>query len=179
VNTFGAWQEHDVEQHNAKVARMKTAKAHNLEAGVGEVELMSDKRGTIPDNEIKQALVSSPESKGSSARPARPSFTIRPTTDEERLNKTERLFLHYLRAQTNAPVGIQSLTFKLGDDCRYTPDFHVPWMPADGFTCYEVKGFWRDDARVKIKVAARMFPWAKFIAVQRIKGQWKFEEIKP
>lgn len=105
-------------------------------------------------------------------------FEIRPTTDEAKLNKTERAFLAYLRSFPDSVVGIQNITLKLGDDCRYTPDF---WEVGSGatFTFFEVKGFWRDDARVKIKVAARLFPWAKFVAVQRNKTCWDFETIKP
>jgi hypothetical protein len=36
---------------------------------------------------------------------------------------------------------------------------------------HEVKGFWRDDALVKIKVAAAMHPY-RFIAVQWKSGTW-------
>jgi hypothetical protein len=99
------------------------------------------------------------------------------STDEAKLNKTEREFLAYLRSCTPLWIGIQNVTLKLADDCRYTCDFLAMW--EEGLEFFEVKGFWRDDARVKIKVAARMFPWARFTAVQRVKGAWKFEEINP
>lgn len=105
---------------------------------------------------------------------------VRPalSTDEEKLNKTERAFLAWLRGPGNWYwIGVQNVTLKLADDCRYTPDFCA--LKSGPVTFFEVKGFWRDDARVKIKVAARMFVWAKFIAVQRVKGEWRFEEIKP
>ena len=79
----------------------------------------------------------------------------------------------------------ESVRLVLGHRCTYTPDFFV--VMSDGSVeFHEVKGFWRDDARVKIKVAARKFFWAKFIAVQkRPKKEWneyglfKIEEIKP
>jgi len=218
MNVFGGWKAHDVEQHNAKVAKMKTAKRHNIEAGVGEVELKQplDSSPEIKGKEALDDTLSEEQVKGfgagggvesrhatsadenagaylgkarrearipsrSSARPARPSFQIRPTTDEAKLNKTERAFLAWLRgSRPDEPVvGIQNIALKLGDDCRYTPDFWSIRSLEEGMTFWEVKGFWRDDARVKIKVAARQFPWAKFVAVQRIKGLWKFEEIKP
>lgn len=99
------------------------------------------------------------------------------STDEEKLNKTERAFLAWLRASHTQWIGIQAITLKLGHDCRYTPDFAS--TDLYGLVFWEVKGFWRDDARVKIKVAARMYPWARFSAVQRVKGAWKFETIKP
>lgn len=101
------------------------------------------------------------------------------STDESKLNKTEWLFLLWMRQQPAvAWIGVQNITLKLADDCRYTPDF--AWVNLIGkFEFIEVKGFWRDDARVKIKVAARMFPWAKFKAVKRVKNEWNFEEINP
>jgi hypothetical protein len=45
---------------------------------------------------------------------------------------------------------------------------------------HEVKGFWTDDARVKIKVAADLYPF-RFIAAQALPkkqgGGWKIEEF--
>ena len=118
-----------------------------------------------------------------SVKPGMPGPSIEPprplcaSTDEAKLNKTERAFLSYLRLRQTANISIQAITLKLADDCRYTPDF---FSVEGGLpTFWEVKGFWRDDARVKIKVAARLFLWAHFVAVQRIKGEWKYEEIKP
>lgn len=100
------------------------------------------------------------------------------STDEKKLNKTEKRFLDWLwqRALPGQYIGVQSITLKLADDCRYTPDF-VTIFQGD-IRAYEVKGFWRDDAKVKIKVAARMFPM-RFVVVQWIKGQWQFSEVKP
>ena len=54
-------------------------------------------------------------------------------------------------------------------------------MRSDGtMEMHEVKGFWQDDARVKIKVAADMYP-LKFIAVKRRSkkngGGWSIEEF--
>ena len=117
---------------------------------------------------------------GESAAPrtiARPPIS----TDEQGLNKTERAFYEWLKCQGFLWIGVQNMTIKLAFDTRYTPDF-VSYDGMEGparVTFWEVKGHWEDDARVKIKVAARMFPWARFTAVQRIKGEWKFEEIKP
>jgi hypothetical protein len=54
-------------------------------------------------------------------------------------------------------------------------------MLTDGsLECHEVKGFWQDDARVKVKVAAEQFPlW--FVAVtarpKRDGGGWNVEEF--
>jgi hypothetical protein len=54
---------------------------------------------------------------------------------------------------------------RLADKTFYSPDFAV-LTKADGtLEMHEVKGFWQDDARVKIKVAASIYPF-KFIAVK-------------
>lgn len=57
------------------------------------------------------------------------------------------------------------LNLSPGQACTYTPDFMV--VRLDGtLEFHETKGFWRDDALVKIKVAADKFPFV-FVAVQR------------
>lgn len=104
-------------------------------------------------------------------------FAIAPTTEEDKLNKTERAWLEVLRNRNYDELGVQCITLKLGDDCRYTPDFHT--IAGGIFIFWEVKGFMRDDALVKIKAAARRFRWARFIKVERIKGEWVETKIKP
>jgi hypothetical protein len=59
----------------------------------------------------------------------------------------------------------EGIKLRLADNTFYTPDFAV--MAADGvMECHEVKGFWRDDARAKIKIAASLYPF-RFLAVTR------------
>lgn len=57
----------------------------------------------------------------------------------------------------------------------YRPDFLVLTNDNE-LIIYETKGFMRDDANVKIKVAANLYPF-RFILVQKIKGQWIETEI--
>ena len=67
----------------------------------------------------------------------------------------------------------EALRFRLADNTGYTPDFIV--LRSDGvIEAHEVKGFWVDDARVKIKVAAEMYPFI-FRALQFKKGKWTEE----
>ena len=70
----------------------------------------------------------------------------------------------------------EGITLRLADRTTYTPDFVV--MLANGeLEMHEVKGFWTDDAKVKIKVAAEKFPF-RFVAVRMVKenpeqiGEW-------
>ena len=72
----------------------------------------------------------------------------------------------------------ERVTLKLAPDTRYTPDFLVIG-PAGDVQFHEVKGFMRDDARVKLKVAADRFPWFRFHLVTRTGGAWQVEEIEP
>ena len=86
-----------------------------------------------------------------------------------RMNATEaeyeRLFLG------GKPHGFEEITLRLGDDCRLTVDF---WVLGDDnvLEFHEVKGFWRDDAKVKLRVAAERYPHFRFKAFRREKGIW-------
>ena len=68
-------------------------------------------------------------------------------------------------------------TLKLANGCRYTPDFKV--IDREGHIWFiETKGFWQEDARVKIKVAAEQFWEYRFLAAQWKKSTgWTFEEF--
>lgn len=69
----------------------------------------------------------------------------------------------------------EGVKLRLADKTFYTPDFCV--MLADGtLEMHEVKGFWEDDARVKIKVAAAMYPY-RFFGIQKDKSGWKVESF--
>ena len=95
------------------------------------------------------------------------------------LNKTERAFLGHLKRQDcGARVYSQAITLKLANGVRYTPDFIVvdEWR----LTAYEVKGFMRDDAAVKLKVAATAYPWISFHLVTKRKGGgWDIQAVLP
>ena len=97
------------------------------------------------------------------------------------MNKTEAAYdAHLAELQHAGQIKwrkFEGLKLRLADNTFYTPDFAV--MAADGvIECHEVKGFWQDDARAKIKVAADLYPF-RFIAVKaRAKkegGGWKVE----
>lgn len=84
------------------------------------------------------------------------------------MNKTEQAYADHLdRLRSAGDVlwfRFEGLKFRLADNTFYTPDFAV--MRSDGqLEAHEVKGFWTDDARVKIKVAAEQYPLT-FLAVK-------------
>lgn len=98
------------------------------------------------------------------------------------MNKTEAAYATTLEASRNAQeivwYAFEGVTLKLADGCRYTPDFAV--LRADGvMEMHEVKGYWTDDARVKVKVAADKFPFVFKAVYKQPKngGGWKVEEF--
>lgn len=98
-----------------------------------------------------------------------------------RMNSTEEKYGRLLEElkQRGEVVwyAFESVKLRLADNTYYIPDFAV--MAADGvLEIHEVKGFWEDDARVKIKVAAEMYPFRFFAAKPRPKkagGGWDRE----
>ncbi len=73
-------------------------------------------------------------------------------------------------------IWYQPFGIKLADKCYYHPDFMI--QLADGtLEIHETKGFMRDDASVKIKTAARLFPCYIFRLVKWEKKQWVITEI--
>jgi len=88
------------------------------------------------------------------------------------MNKTEEAYNVHLRYRLMAGellwMRFEGLKLRLADNTFYTPDFAV--MSADGvMECHEVKGFWRDDAKVKVKVAAEQYPFRFFIVKAKTK----------
>lgn len=91
------------------------------------------------------------------------------------MNKTEAAYAQHLHAlQLAGKVRswcFESITLRLADATRYTPDFLVE-LSDRTLENHEVKGSWRDDARGKFKVAAELFPMFRFVAVKRSNRRW-------
>lgn len=86
-----------------------------------------------------------------------------------KMNNTEKAYDRHLALRLQAGEIIwycfEGIKFRLADKTFYTPDF--PVLTASGLMeIHEVKGYWTDDARVKIKVAAEMYPF-RFLAVKK------------
>ena len=97
------------------------------------------------------------------------------------MNKTEAAYEAHLdlRLRTGelAWYKFEGIKLRLADNTFYTPDFAV--MQSDGqIELHEVKGFWADDARAKIKIAADMYPFRFVAAKPKAKkngGGWDIE----
>lgn len=113
----------------------------------------------------------------------------------ERMNKAERAYESHLLSLIAAgevrAQRFEAVKLRLGWNLHFTPDFRV--VLADGAVeFHEVKAQRRrksgtvgahceEDARVKIKVAAEMFPeWTfRLVSFNRQRGAWEFETIRP
>lgn len=99
------------------------------------------------------------------------------------MNKTEQAYADLLKLLQHAGevawFKFEGIKLRLADNTFYSPDFAV--MLASGeMEMHEVKGFWQDDARAKIKIAADLYPF-RFIAVtvraKKDGGGWNIEEF--
>lgn len=99
------------------------------------------------------------------------------------MNKTEAAYAQHLELRRAAGevawFKFEGMKLRLADNTFYSPDFAV--MLASGqLEQHEVKGFWQDDARAKIKIAADMYPF-RFIAIKalpkKLGGGWATEEF--
>jgi len=102
---------------------------------------------------------------------------VRPKTG---MNKTEAAYEGHLALRKAAGevqwFAFEAVKLRLADKTFYTPDF-VVMLADDVIELHEVKGYWEDDARVKIKVAASLYPF-QFRAIKAGKGgQWSVEDF--
>jgi hypothetical protein len=119
-----------------------------------------------------------------------PKLTLRPRASVMAVGRTGRGAMNKTEARYASEVldvrkGLgevadywyESVKLRLADGSWFTVDFFV--MLADGrLEAHEVKGFWREAARVRIKVAAECYPFLFFSASRRKAkdgGGWKIE----
>ena len=99
------------------------------------------------------------------------------------MNKTESEYDSMLAMQLKAGFikwyCFEGMKFRLADKTFYNPDFII-MNDQNQIEVHEVKGFWRDDARVKIKVAAEMYPFIFKAIKKKTKkggGGWEVEDF--
>ena len=86
------------------------------------------------------------------------------------MNKLEAAYAQRLDLERLAGMwqwwGYEPIKLRLAGGAWYTPDFGL--IDTGGhFVIHETKGFWREAARVRIKVAAELYPFFRFVAVTR------------
>jgi hypothetical protein len=101
----------------------------------------------------------------------------RPTPGK--MNKLESQYADYLQQKKNAGIirdyRFEAMKFRLADRTFFTPDFMVTYPDVIEF--HETKGYFEEDAKIKIKVVAALFPEFSFIAVYWKKKEWVYEEF--
>ena len=107
---------------------------------------------------------------------------VRATVAKHAMNQTESRYAEYLTLQQRVGTILawhwEPIKLKLGTNWKttYTPDFFVITPDLLG-EFHEVKGFMMDDAAVKIKVAAKQYPWFTFRLARWMKKAWVIDEV--
>lgn len=100
------------------------------------------------------------------------------------MNKTESAYANHLELLKRAGEIIwykfEGVKLRLADNTFYSPDFAVMTKDCE-MQMHEVKGakgIFTDDAKVKVKVAADMYPFRFVVAYPKPKkAGWEFEEF--
>lgn len=97
------------------------------------------------------------------------------------MNKLERAFWERLGAAQKAnhfeTIWREPITLRLAGRTTYKPDFMTLSIFNNQLAFWETKGFMRDDAAVKLKVAAAQFPCFRWVLVQRDRRKWRCIEV--
>ncbi len=99
---------------------------------------------------------------------------------DSRMNKTEAEYARMLDDGKTAGTILwwrfEAIKIRLADNTFYTPDFLV-LNHQMGLELHEVKGAWvMDDAKVKLKVAAEIFP-STVVLAQKVRAGWFVEVL--
>jgi hypothetical protein len=111
------------------------------------------------------------------------------------MNRGEAMYSQYLAIRKQAgdiqDFWFEAITLKLAHDTRLTVDFFVMGNDCT-LTCVDVKGkttskrkdgsrkakaYTQEDARIKLHVAAKLFPF-RFVTAYLDKGTWVEDEVK-
>ncbi len=100
------------------------------------------------------------------------------------MNKTEAAYAAQLELEKQAgeitSYDFEAVKLRLGKKTFYTSDFLVRLKNGE-LELREVKGYWKDDARVKIKTAAYLYPMFRFVGITKVRkrdgGGWRREEF--
>lgn len=96
------------------------------------------------------------------------------------MNKLEKRYSEHLNLLKAAGEvhewWFEAFKFKLTEDrCTFTPDFLVQ-LPDGTLEVRETKGWFREDAKLKLKLMAALFPFRCFL-VKEVKKSWVIKEF--
>lgn len=135
-------------------------------------------KDTTIENPLTQKIPHLPLKKGSllnaSTNQRKPS---RVTASRGTPNRQEAQFIEFLAQQGWTFIAYEAVRIRLAHQCWYTPDI-LAWKPKEKITFFEVKGFWEDDARVKVKVAAGLLSKHFSIKTARhLQRKWQIKTV--
>lgn len=98
-----------------------------------------------------------------------------------KMNRTEAAYAEYLEMRRHAgeirKFDFEAIKLRLARSTFFEPDF-VVWMLSGAIEIHEIKGGpIEEDARVKLKVAARLFPYFRFIVARRNGRGWTYKDV--
>lgn len=95
-------------------------------------------------------------------------------------SKLEARYAGYIEALKFAgeirTIRYEAIRLEIAPKTTILPDFYVE-RPDRSCELHEVKGFMREDAWIKLKVAARQWPHYRWFLITRVKGQWVTKRI--
>jgi hypothetical protein len=109
---------------------------------------------------------------GKFGKPAKPKARGMNAWEREYANQLEML----RRAGEIEWWGFEPIRLRLGKGAWFTPDFCVAY-PSGALVFYEVKGWFREAAKVRIKVAASLYPMFGFVVARKVSGEWIHVEV--
>jgi hypothetical protein len=96
------------------------------------------------------------------------------------MNKLETAYAALLEVRRAAGevawFAYEGIKLKLAPATFLTPDFIV-MLTGGEIELHEVKGFMEDDAAVKLKVAATLFPFPLKVVTRGRGGQWETRDV--
>lgn len=97
------------------------------------------------------------------------------------MNRYEAAYAEVLTADPSVfEWWFEKMRFVIGEKCSLTPDFVIQ-RTSGALEIHDVKGgFVRDDALVKLKVVASVFPYPVYMAIKRPKrdgGGWELKRV--
>jgi len=141
------------------------------EQQLAEVLERTGKRGATPRADVSRPPFKLPVNEaGTFARGRMP---------DDGMNKTEGAYAQHLEMLKRAGEILwyryEAIKLRLADGAWFTVDFFVLTRDCV-LEAHETKGFWREAARVRIKVVAEIYPF-KFIALKKTADGWDREEF--
>jgi hypothetical protein len=131
----------------------------------------------MSEDEAKRLLKDKyPEPKKRKPKDGKHKNKSKPVHRPGRMNKTEAIYAERLSADRDVLYWkFEPLKFRIAKQTNYTPDFMA--VTQNEIWIIEVKGgYEREDARLKWKTAAEMYPMFRWFIARYVKKQWHVEE---